>query len=138
LAGRDSTAVSLQGSDLFAVNLELVDSASSTRVALMSASWIHACLRIIRDVANALAHAHEVGIVHRDAEPGNVMLDDDGRTRLLGFGLARDDEAQTLTRTGTALGSLAYMSPEQLLGERDKKLMRAPTSTPWTWCCSSC
>jgi serine/threonine protein kinase len=66
-------------------------------------------------LADALAAAHARGVVHRDVKPNNVMIARDGSVRLLDFGLARGAgiEVSTLTRTGTILGTPAYMSPEQ-------------------------
>jgi predicted Ser/Thr protein kinase len=67
-----------------------------------------------RDMARGLAAAHEVGVLHRDVKPGNVLLTDDGRTCLVDFGLARRvDASQVLTRTGELLGTPAYLAPEQ-------------------------
>jgi eukaryotic-like serine/threonine-protein kinase len=83
-------------------------------------------LEITRQVADALASAHEKGIVHRDLKPGNVMITPEGRVKLLDFGLARsfegpaggpDSTSPTLTRAGTVLGTPAYMSPEQARGQ---------------------
>lgn len=71
-----------------------------------------------RQIAEALQHAHERGVVHRDLKPGNVMLDPEGGTRLMDFGLARRDAgAITMTRDGQVLGTPAYMSPEQARGD---------------------
>jgi tetratricopeptide (TPR) repeat protein/tRNA A-37 threonylcarbamoyl transferase component Bud32 len=80
-------------------------------------SWTEACFAIGRQIAGALAHGHDRGIVHRDVKPSNIMLGDDGRARLIDFGLARIATADSMTRTGVQPGSLAYMSPEQVRGE---------------------
>ncbi|MCA9322982.1 MAG: serine/threonine protein kinase [Planctomycetes bacterium] len=76
-------------------------------------------LRIVEDVARALHHAHECGVIHRDVKPANIMIRQDGSPVVLDFGLARslDDGDPTLTLTGDVLGTPAYMSPEQLRGE---------------------
>src|SRR5215207_4637555 len=70
--------------------------------------------RVLRDVASALAHAHERGIVHRDVKPENIFIDErTGHALLSDFGVARSLESDTLTATGTAIGTPSYMSPEQ-------------------------
>jgi len=68
-------------------------------------------------LARALAHVHGRGVLHRDLKPGNVLFDERGEPRLVDFGLARTDGAQALTRSGTLLGTPAYMAPEQARGE---------------------
>ena len=75
-------------------------------------------------VAEALAEAHERGVLHRDLKPGNIMVTPKGRVKVLDFGLAKISQAPSdetrsmdLTQVGTATGTLAYMAPEQLLGE---------------------
>jgi serine/threonine-protein kinase len=64
-----------------------------------------------------LAHAHEQGLVHRDVKPQNLLLRDDGTLKVADFGIARAAEATALTQVGTVLGTAAYLSPEQALGE---------------------
>ena len=74
-------------------------------------------VRIARDLAEALDHAHRRGVFHRDLKPSNVLIDESGHPRLTDFGLARRlDLDSSLTREGTVLGTPAYMSPEQAEG----------------------
>ncbi|HJV48591.1 MAG TPA: serine/threonine-protein kinase [Geothrix sp.] len=70
-------------------------------------------LRIVVGLAEALDHAHAKGIVHRDVKPGNVMVGEDGRPKLMDFGIAKREDA-SLTQTGTFLGTPSYASPEQI------------------------
>jgi hypothetical protein len=73
-------------------------------------------LRIAIQVSGGLARAHAKGIIHRDIKPGNVMVTPDGVAKIMDFGLARLASATGLTRDGIALGTAAYMSPEQACG----------------------
>jgi alpha-tubulin suppressor-like RCC1 family protein len=72
---------------------------------------------VLRDIAAALGAAHAMGIVHRDVKPENIFVDDTGRALLADFGVARSMTSDTqLTMTGVAIGTPAYMAPEQIDG----------------------
>ena len=76
-------------------------------------------LRIVSQAADALAAAHEAGIVHRDIKPGNLLVTDDGTTKITDFGIARAmwaAQASHLTQTGMVMGTASYVSPEQATG----------------------
>jgi len=78
---------------------------------------IDEAIDIARQISEGLARAHEAGIVHRDIKPANIMMTDRGEVKILDFGLAKLRGRTKLTKTGTTLGTLAYMSPEQAKGE---------------------
>lgn len=73
---------------------------------------------IALQAARALEYAHYRGVVHRDFKPSNLMITKQGEVKLMDFGIARDEAFDDLTRPGTALGTPAYMSPEQIMGDR--------------------
>lgn len=74
--------------------------------------------QLCADVADALQHAHDAGVVHRDLKPGNIMIDARRQPHLMDFGLAKRDAGEvTVTVNGKILGTPAYMSPEQARGE---------------------
>ena len=102
-----------------ALVMELVDGESlSARIARSGPLEPREAASMAADVAEALFHAHQRGVVHRDVKPGNVLLASDGRTKLVDFGIAHSlaESAERLTMTGTVVGTMSAMAPEQLLG----------------------
>ena len=78
-------------------------------------------LELVAKVCDAVQHAHERGVIHRDLKPGNILVEESGQPKVLDFGVAHVTAADVLatasqTRTGQLLGTLSYMSPEQLAG----------------------
>lgn len=112
--------------------------------------WISEAVRVAQDAALALAEPHAQGIVHRDIKPSNVFLEESGRVVVADFGVALLPDATTLTGQGRVWGTLAFLSPEQLIGERARPqsdvfslgalvftlvtggLIRDPNAPPWS------
>jgi eukaryotic-like serine/threonine-protein kinase len=92
---------------------------SEAKQLFLSRSYLKRCCEIAVEAAQALAHTHERGVVHRDVKPENILIDRQGRVRLIDFGVARFFEDGTLTNTGALVGTPLYMSPEQVTGRLD-------------------
>ena len=99
--------------------MELIQGQVLTDYALTTHLGTRARLQLICKVCEAVHHAHQRGIIHRDLKPGNILVDETGQPKILDFGIARltaaDAEDSTRTGVGQVIGTLAYMSPEQVL-----------------------
>ncbi len=107
---------------LYYMVMEYIDG-PTLRTYLMQRSFegqnipIQEAVRITRDLARALAYAHSRSMIHRDIKPGNIMIDTDNRVVLTDFGIARIVSGPQMTASGSMVGTPAYMSPEQGLGQ---------------------
>jgi predicted esterase len=119
-----SSSSSLSSGPRHVLVMELVEGRTLHAALAKGPLPVSEALSIAIQIADALAEAHRVGILHRDIKSGNVMLTSRGQVKVLDFGLAKRLESgpaagagPELTREGTTLGTLSYMSPEQLLGK---------------------
>jgi len=83
--------------------------------------YFRSAARLALEAAQALDHAHQQGVIHRDIKPGNLMVSCDGELRITDFGLCHAEGARNLTQTHDVLGTLRYMAPEQLKGDMDAR-----------------
>ncbi|HSG80663.1 MAG TPA: serine/threonine-protein kinase, partial [Gemmatimonadota bacterium] len=97
--------------------LELVEGQSLEGLIRSGGLTVAKTVEIILQVCDGLRVAHEAGIVHRDIKPANILIDRNGRVKILDFGLAKSRRATTETRVGTTVGTIQYESPEQGRGE---------------------
>jgi eukaryotic-like serine/threonine-protein kinase len=106
----------LQVDNQLVMVMEFVEGLTLARRADLGAIPQADVVNYMQQVLSALSYAHGRGVVHRDIKPANVMVTTDGVVKLMDFGIARSGVESDLTRPGTSMGSLAYMSPEQVRG----------------------
>jgi serine/threonine-protein kinase len=106
----------LRVEDQIVMIMELVEGASLAAVLRNGRLELPAALSYAGQVLAALSYAHGRGVVHRDIKPANIIVMPDGVVKVTDFGIARAGGSERLTMTGMALGSLYYMSPEQIQG----------------------
>ncbi len=103
-------------SDLWLV-MELVDGFGLDELTKAGALPIDVACMVALGVARALEVAHRAGIVHRDVKPGNVIVSRSGTVKLMDFGIAKDENLDSLTKTGGVVGTPSYMAPELVKGQ---------------------
>lgn len=97
--------------------MELIEGQSLSEIIKGNELQLDFTIDLVMQVCAGLREAHGAGIVHRDIKPSNIILDRNNRPKLLDFGLATIKGNEKLTKTGLALGTIGYMSPEQVKGE---------------------
>lgn len=103
------------------IAMELIEGHSITAFARSRSLEARACVELMLGVCDAVGYAHRRGVIHRDLKPANILVTPDGHARIVDFGVARvveSDLAGTMhTQAGELMGTLQYMSPEQLTGD---------------------
>jgi len=97
--------------------MELIDGESLSDSIKDAPFSLEDAIKVAGEIGEALQAAHEKEIVHRDVKSANVMLTSKRRAKVLDFGLAKTNQSTQLTRMGSTLGTIAYMSPEQAQGQ---------------------
>ncbi len=121
LAGLDHPNIAqlrtaFQSQNEFVMIMEFVEGTTLETLAGTSKIPLDQVLEYSMQVLSALSYAHSRGVIHRDLKPANVMVTSHGLVKLMDFGIAKSSEEKNLTRPGTTMGSVYYISPEQVRG----------------------
>ncbi|MBO5650505.1 MAG: serine/threonine protein kinase, partial [Selenomonas sp.] len=108
--------VGVMGDDHYIVMEYVPGSTLKDRIKQEGHLSVDAALRVAKDIASALAHAHANNLVHCDIKPHNILMMPDGSAKVADFGIARAVTESTMTYTGNVVGSVHYFSPEQAKG----------------------
>lgn len=106
------------------IAMELVDGPPMSRFAREKGLSVRQRLELVAEICDAVHHAHQRGVIHRDLKPGNILIDPAGRPKVLDFGVSRAETSRDYfttvhTHAGQLIGTPAYMSPEQASGDAD-------------------
>ncbi len=100
------------------IAMELIAGETLAQRLAAGAIDVATAISIAHQVAAAVDHAHENGVIHRDIKPANLVIDPEGRVRLMDFGIAKSiDDPATITSTGEMVGTVSYLAPEILAGQ---------------------
>jgi serine/threonine-protein kinase len=108
-----------EADDQLVMIMELVDGQTLSDLLTRSGLAVGDAVDYTLQALSALDYAHSQGVVHRDIKPSNIMVTAEGAVKLMDFGIAKAMKDKSLTRTGNLIGSLHYMSPEQVRGDPD-------------------
>ena len=106
-----------QQNDIHYLVMEYVDGITLSQKLRSQTMTVAESVHLLIEICDALHYAHQKGVIHRDIKPDNIMIGVGG-VKIMDFGLARVEGAETLTQAGSALGTPHYMSPEQVLGQK--------------------
>ena len=113
--------VTIHAADVFdgrpAIVMELIEGETLSAILDRGPLPAPAAVAVLDQLLDAVAYAHDRGVVHRDVKPDNVFLTPDGRVKLADFGIAHVGSGATLTQAGTIMGTPGYMAPEQVTGD---------------------
>jgi len=108
----------IESGEQFYMIMEYVEGTAMDQLIKDGKQNLSNCRNIFAQILSAVSYAHGMNVIHRDIKPSNIIISNNANVKILDFGIAKIiDDDKTRTRTGTRIGSIAYMSPEQILGK---------------------